>query len=64
MLVKRCDCCGKDIEPCAGRLFGMKKYYVKAIFENVVPGKCCDYDLCDRCAKYIEDTINAGVKPE
>ena len=63
MRVKRCDCCGKDIEPCMGKLFTMKKYYVKASFEDV-PGKYLQYDLCDRCAKFIDDTIKVGVKPE
>ena len=63
MRVRRCDCCGKDIEPCTGKLFSLKKYYVKASFEDV-PGKCRHYDLCDRCAKFIEDTIKVGVKPE
>jgi hypothetical protein len=41
----------------------MKKYYVKASFEDI-PGKCWHYDLCDRCAKFIDDTIKVGVKPE
>ena len=63
MRVRRCDCCGKDIEPCTGKLFSLTKYYVKASFEDV-PGKCWQYDLCDRCAKFIEDTIKVGVKPE
>jgi hypothetical protein len=41
----------------------MKKYYIKASFEDV-PGKYWHYDLCDRCAKFIENTIKVGVKPE
>ena len=63
MRVRRCDCCGKDIEPCTGKLFELKKYYVKASFEDV-PGKCRCYDLCDRCAKFIDDIIKVSVKPE
>lgn len=62
MRVRRCDYCNKDIEPLTGKLFGMKKYYVKATFEE--PGKYRQYDLCDRCAKFIDDTIKVGVKPE
>ena len=63
MRIKRCDCCGKDIEPCTGKLFTMKKYYVKVNVEDA-PGKEKHYDLCDRCAKFIENTIKVGVKPE
>ena len=63
MRVRRCDCCGKDIESCTGKLFAMKKYYVKAIFEDT-PVKYWDYDLCDRCAKFINNIIKVGVKPE
>lgn len=63
MRVRRCDCCNKDIEPFTGKLFGMKKYYVKASFEEE-PGKSWNYDLCDRCAKFIDDIIKVGVKPE
>ena len=63
MRIKRCDCCGKDVEPITGKLFSLKKYYVKASFEDV-PGKCWHYDLCDRCAKFIDDTIKVGIKPE
>jgi hypothetical protein len=41
----------------------MKKYYVKVNVEDA-PGKEKHYDLCDRCAKFIENTIKVGVKPE
>ena len=63
MRVRRCDCCGKDIESCTGKLFDLKKYYVKASFEDA-PGKCWHYDLCNRCAKFIEDTIKVGRPKE
>ena len=63
MRVLRCDCCGKDIKPCTGKLLSLKKYYVKASFEDT-PGIYWHYDLCDRCAKFIESTIKVGVKPE
>lgn len=63
MRVRRCDCCGKDIEPLTGKLFTMKKHYVIASLEDA-PGKQWHYDLCDRCAKAIDDTIKVGVKPE
>lgn len=63
MRVRRCDCCNKDIEPLTGKLFTMKKYYVKADFEDRL-GKEWHYDLCDRCAKFIEGTIKVGVNPE
>lgn len=63
MRVIRCDCCNKDIEPLTRKLFSMKKYYIKASFEET-PGKYLSYDLCNRCAKFIDDTIKVGVKPE
>lgn len=63
MRVKRCDCCHRDVEPLTGKLFRFKKYYIKVNIEDV-PGKEWRYDLCDRCAKFIEDTIKVGVKPE
>lgn len=63
MRVRRCDCCGKDIEQLTGKVLRLKKYYVKATFEDV-PGKEWHYDLCDRCAKFIDSTIKVGVKPE
>lgn len=63
MRIRRCDCCGKDIKPCTGKWFTMKKYYVKVDFSDM-SGKEWHYDLCDRCAKFIEDTIKVGVKPE
>ena len=63
MKIKRCDCCGKDIEPWTGKLFCLKKYYFKANFEDA-SGKSWHYDLCDRCAKFIENTIKVGVRPE
>ena len=59
MRVRRCDCCGKDIEPCTGKLFSLKKYYVKASLEDV-PGIYWHYDLCDRCAKAVENQIKYG----
>lgn len=63
MRIRRCDCCHKDIEPVTGKLLGLKRYYVKANLEEV-SGKERHYDLCDRCAKFIEDTIKVGIKPE
>lgn len=63
MRIRRCDCCGKDIEPLTGKRLGLKKYYIKATFEEDA-GKEWHYDLCDRCAKFIDDTIKVGVKPE
>ena len=62
MKVRRCDCCHRDIEPLSGRFFRKEKYYFRAEFEDI-PGKCTHYDLCDRCAKFIEGTIKIGVKP-
>lgn len=63
MRIRRCDCCGKDIEPLTGKRLGLKKYYIKATFEEVA-GKEWHYDLCDRCTQFIENTIKVGVKPE
>ena len=63
MYVTRCDCCHRDVEPYKGVRFGLRKHYVRATFEDV-GGKVWSYDLCPRCAKFVEDTIKAGVKPE
>ena len=63
MRVRRCDMCNSDIEPVTGQLFAMKKYYVRVGFEDA-PGKEWHYDLCDRCAKFIDGTIKIGVKSE
>lgn len=63
MRVRRCDRCGKDIEPLTGKLFSMMKYYVRVNVEDV-PGKEWHYDLCDKCAKAVEDQIKYGPKPK
>ena len=63
MRIRRCDCCGKDIEPLTGKRLRLRKCYIEATFEEVA-GKEWHYDLCDRCTKFIEDTIKVGVKPE
>lgn len=62
MKVRRCDCCGKDIEPgFAGTLFKMKKYYIHVSGEEAPCKQWC-YDLCDECAKIIRVAIEAGGK--
>lgn len=63
MKVRRCDCCHRDIEPFTGKLFSFKKYYIRVDVDDA-PGRYRHYDLCDRCAKFIEDTIKVGAKPE
>ena len=63
MRLRRCDCCHKNIEPCTGKLFHIKRYLYRAEFEDL-RGNPKVYDLCDKCAQFIEDTIKVGVKPE
>ena len=61
MRVRRCDRCGKDIKPLMGKLFSLKKYYIKVEFDEM-PGKQWSYDLCDRCAQAVENQIKYGQK--
>ena len=42
----------------------MKKCYIRVESEAFSGKKEWHYDLCDRCAKFIEDTIKTGAKPE
>ena len=63
MIERRCDRCGEVINSCTSKWFVFERYYVKVSSEDMV-GRRRDYDLCDRCAKLIENTIKVGVKSD
>ena len=63
MRLRRCDCCHEDIEPCTGKLFHIKRYLYRAEFE-AMRGNTKVYDLCDKCAQFIEDIIKNGKPKE
>ena len=57
MKLRRCDYCGKDIEPGSRVLCKIiKKGYYQIRFEPA-PRVCKEYDLCKECASRFKNEI-------
>lgn len=68
MTIKKCDICGKAIEPAGTDSFGEQQFFGCSV-DVASLGLCsncslglttCSYDLCDDCAKKLLEVLDGN----